>query len=208
LCFLTNVEKKAKSKKNKNEAEIQAQKIFKVISDNYITYYDPDFPVTQLIQPKTNEESGGRGTVRSRPLNLEHVERTKKNLLELGPLKSNPLHAVLFKSDCTQFQATLLNTEDFQQIMRAIRNPANDFKLQVIAGAHRTAALQELMREHSGQLEVVKEFLTWPVKVIVVPEQTKQTSALLNEYGVKENILSSEHLKLSRTDIVTNMRAA
>lgn len=208
FVFLTHSEKKARGRQQKNEAEVQAQKIFKLVADQYFTYYDPDFPITQLIQPKTDEESGGKGTVRSRPLNLEHVERTKKNMITLGPLKSNPLHAVLFKSDCTRSQLQLINTEDSQQVKRAIRNPSNDFKLQVIAGAHRIAALQELVRENAGSTDSIKDYQTWPVKVIVVPEQTKNTSAILNEYGVKENILSSEHLKLSKTDIVTNMRAA
>ena len=192
----------------KKEPENEAQKIFKKVAEEFDTYYDPDFPVSQLIQPKENDPVTKRGTVRSRDLDRKAVDEVKESIRVLGALKANPLHAVLFKNECTPAQRQLIDSENLHQVMRAINDPRNDFKLQVIAGAHRTAALQELIKEHAGNNQKIKEYSTWPVKVIVVPEQTPAISAMLNDYGVKENIVSSKHKQLTKTDIVANMRAA
>jgi hypothetical protein len=114
------------------------------------------------------------------------------------------LVAVLFLDQLNATQKAALQSFNSTEPINwaALKDPKTGIKLEVIAGAHRTWALQKLMRDFPD----VDVYKTWPVRIIVCPSRDLTTLEILNDYGIKENEVSGLQLPMSHFAIVKNMR--
>ena len=175
---------------------VETENAFSKIEGRYPVRLETDFPVEMLVQPKED--------LVSRELDEQHANTVYKSMAK-GIAKNTTMVAVLFFNSLTQEQKNALHSFGADQgtiNWNALKDPANGIKLEVIAGAHRTWALQKLMSEHPEDAV----YKTWPVKVVVVDERTPDAIELLVDYGVKENAVSGTQLQMTTFEIIKNMR--
>ena len=155
-----------------------------------------DVPVDQMIRPGLD--------LGVRDIKEKHVSDLIATFSMFVNRTQGVCSGVIFESDLNELDRQALIGDSHQTGNQRINwdhIKIGRFKVEIVAGAHRSEALHRL---HAANLDDPR-YKTWPVQVFVVPNRSRAKQYFV-QLGVAENALSAKTLTMNRFDFIQMMR--